>query len=152
MDNSKTCTATFQQQYSLAINVTGQGTVKDCGNSCNNVYLKDEVIMLTAIPATDWQLSNWTGDCNSSGVVIMDDAQTCTAVFKQIVVPNIPEEPVVKPDDKPEENIAGEVVNKETLEDITVEPDATITGGTVAGEVVNEGTLENITVDRRALI
>ncbi|MDM8567042.1 Ig-like domain-containing protein [Candidatus Halobeggiatoa sp. HSG11] len=149
IDGAKTCTATFQQQHSLTINVTGQGNVTGCGTSCTQTHSAGTTINLTTTADTDWQFTSWSGDCDANGSVIVDGAKTCTAVFKTTVLEDI----IIEPGDVIEgENIAGEVANEGVLEDITVEPGAVITGGIIAGEVVNEGTLEAITTEKRTVI
>ncbi|MBE9562568.1 MAG: hypothetical protein IMF12_06870, partial [Proteobacteria bacterium] len=163
MDNSKTCTATFLQQHFLTINITGQGNVNGCDTNCTQTYINGETVSLTTTSTADWKLANWSGDCNINAVIIIDSDKTCTAIFEQIILPVVlpdipvvePDVPVIEPDDTDiikAENIAGEIINEGTLEDITIEPGAVVEGGIIAGDIINEGTLESVTIDRRALV
>jgi len=79
INSDKNCTAIFQQQFSLTINVIGQGIVDDCGTSCVQTYLNGEAVNLTTTTEGNWVLDNWSGDCDET--IIIDNDKTCTATF-----------------------------------------------------------------------
>jgi hypothetical protein len=65
MDSSKVVTATFTQpQYTLTVNVDGSGVV--IKNPNQPTYTEGIVVTLTAIPATGWSFSGWSGDLSGS--------------------------------------------------------------------------------------
>jgi hypothetical protein len=76
-----------QELMSLSIAVIGQGRVKgkgiDCSSSCTLHYKKRTVIVLDAVPSTEWTFVEWTGDCSGSGqcsVTMVRDMEV-TAIF-----------------------------------------------------------------------
>ena len=96
MDAAKTVTANFTQQtaannYDLTMSVDGSGTITPSSGS--HSYAQDEVIDITATPATGWQFSGWTGDGiadpdSASTTVTVDAAKTVTAKFTQQAAAN----------------------------------------------------------------
>jgi uncharacterized repeat protein (TIGR02543 family) len=67
MNANKTVTATFvlaPVQYTLTVNVTGSGSVTK--NPDKAQYDSGEVVQLTAVPATGWVFSGWSGDLTGS--------------------------------------------------------------------------------------
>ncbi len=91
MNANKTCTATFTQiQYSLTVQVNGQGTVIsnpagiNCPGDCDENYNSGTIVVLTAQPAQGWQFDGWSGDADcADGQVTMDANKTCTATFSR---------------------------------------------------------------------
>jgi uncharacterized repeat protein (TIGR02543 family) len=91
MDGNKTVAATFTvlQQYTLAINLLGGGTVT--ANPADSLLLYDEgtVVTLTATPATGFQFSGWSGDFSGAtnpATITMDTSKTVMATFTPISV------------------------------------------------------------------
>jgi hypothetical protein len=86
MDGNKTVTAWFvQDQYTLTVNINGQGTVML--NPPGGVYLSGTLVQLTANAATDWHFDHWSGDLSGStnpATLVMDGNKTVTAVFGRI--------------------------------------------------------------------
>ncbi|MEM2118870.1 MAG: M14-type cytosolic carboxypeptidase, partial [Candidatus Bathyarchaeia archaeon] len=64
MTGNKTVTAVFvESQYTLAINVEGNGTVS---RNYTGPYYYGSVVELTAIPDPDWDFAMWSGDLTGS--------------------------------------------------------------------------------------
>ncbi|MBU0640390.1 MAG: hypothetical protein KKB50_16115 [Planctomycetes bacterium] len=90
MDDHKRITAIFEpvgQQYTLTVNIVGQGTVGL--NPAGGVYPADTDVTATATPASGWRFMEWDGD--SLGItevttVKMTSAKTVTARFVPIAV------------------------------------------------------------------
>jgi hypothetical protein len=88
MDANKTVTATFTATvpvtFTLTTSVIGQGTVAGAGT-----YPSGQIVPVTAMPATGWQLAGWSGACTGSAAcsVTMDASKSVTATFTQIVIP-----------------------------------------------------------------
>jgi uncharacterized repeat protein (TIGR02543 family) len=86
MDSGKSVTATFTlSQYSLTTNVVGSGTI-----TRNNAgpYNYGDVVQLTAVPATGWSFSGWTGDLTGStnpANITISGNMSVTAIFTQDV-------------------------------------------------------------------
>ncbi|MEZ5465530.1 MAG: choice-of-anchor Q domain-containing protein [Lysobacteraceae bacterium] len=87
-------------QASLDVMVTGQGQVDadatplahsgsiaactDSSGDCSAFYTPNDVVTLTATPATDWHFVSWGGDCSGTAnptTVTLDDDRSCTASF-----------------------------------------------------------------------
>ena len=83
MDGSKTVTAVFVvDQYSLTVNVTGQGTVALDPN--DGTYTYGQNVTLTANAEPGWMFDHWEGDLTGStnpDALLMDGPKTVTAVF-----------------------------------------------------------------------
>jgi uncharacterized repeat protein (TIGR02543 family) len=82
MDGNKTVTATFVEQYSITVNINGGGTVTKSPDKA--FYDLNDVVQLTATPATGWAFTGWSGAL--SGTVnpqnlTMDANKTVTANF-----------------------------------------------------------------------
>lgn len=67
---------------------TGTGTVTsdlagiDCGGDCDETYVYNTVVTLTATPDTGSTFAGWSGDADcSDGSVTMDANRACTATF-----------------------------------------------------------------------
>ncbi len=86
MDGNKTVTATFtQNQYTLTLNIVGNGSVTKVPNQ--STYTYGTVVTLTPVPATGWIFSSWSGDLSGSGVpgsVTINGHKVVTATFIQI--------------------------------------------------------------------
>jgi parallel beta-helix repeat protein len=82
---------TFQEEYSLTVNVVGSGSV-----SLNNTgsYVYGDVVELTATADVGWSFSGWSGDLSGSvnpETIVIDANKTVTATFH--VVNNPPYQP-----------------------------------------------------------
>jgi len=77
-----------QGQYALGISVVGSGTVE--ADPQQPLYDLNDVVQLTANPATGWQFSGWSGDLvstvNPDSVTIVD-ITTVTATFIRACYP-----------------------------------------------------------------
>ena len=94
MSQARTVTANFaqQQQFTLTVNKTGQGTVTsnpagiNCGATCSASFNHGTQVTLTAAPTAGWTFSGWSGEgCTGTGtcMVNMSQARTVTANFAQ---------------------------------------------------------------------
>ena len=89
MNANETVTATFTQQvqYTLTTSVVGQGTVTN--NPVQATYTQGTQVQLTAIPATGWALSSWSGSPNLTSTttnpttIVMNANETVTATYTQ---------------------------------------------------------------------
>ncbi len=93
MTAAKTVTATFKPVFPLSVSKTGtgSGTVKATGINCdtretadcNETYLKDTSVSLTATATTGSRFTGWSGACTGSTTckVAMNDAKNVTANF-----------------------------------------------------------------------
>ena len=83
MDADKTVTATFaQDQYTLTINIVGQGNVTRVPNQPTYTY--GTSVQLTAVPQGGWSFSSWSGDLPGStnpDTIVMNGNRTVTANF-----------------------------------------------------------------------
>ena len=83
MATNRTVTATFtQQQYTLAVNVVGGGTVARQPDQSS--YASGTVVTLTATPTAGWTFVGWSGDASGSQTqttVTMAANRTVTATF-----------------------------------------------------------------------
>ena len=89
MNSNKNITAYFSQlpptQYTLTINVSGQGTT----NPGPGTYTYDKGIQVTIIatPASGWRFDHWGGDASGSSptfVITIDCNKSVTAYFEQV--------------------------------------------------------------------
>ncbi len=87
-----TFTSTSSQTATLTLNLIGKGTVNapngNCPStgasaSCTQQYTLGQSITLTAVPASGWTFSGWSGDCSGTGAcsLTMSSARTATATF-----------------------------------------------------------------------
>ncbi len=91
MNALESVTATFVQNLTLSVSVTGSGTVTsspagiNCGSTCNASFAPGTQVTLTATPASNWDFGGWGGACSGAGncVVTMNTAQSVTATFSQ---------------------------------------------------------------------
>jgi hypothetical protein len=86
MDSGKLCIAFFHLlDEPLTVTVQGQGHITDtnlhCSDNCVVNYLYGTAVTLLASPANDWLFQAWSGDCNSTGQVLMTGPKTCGATF-----------------------------------------------------------------------
>jgi Pro-kumamolisin, activation domain/Divergent InlB B-repeat domain len=91
MTAAQSVTATFLQNPTLSVSVTGSGTVMsspagiNCPSTCSATYAANTQVTLTAAPANNWSFEGWGGPCSGVGncVVTMNAAQSVTATFAQ---------------------------------------------------------------------
>jgi hypothetical protein len=95
MDSNKTVTAVFTEippaRYTLATNNQGQGSINT--NPAGPTHTDGQVVTLTAIPATGWAFSNWTGDLTGSSnpaTITMNSNKAVSAVFERKEPPTPP--------------------------------------------------------------
>jgi hypothetical protein len=95
MDGNKSIIATFAEeittQYSLTINIIGNGTVMLNGVPYTQVIDVNEgtVIDIEAISENNWEFNGWSGDLssnNESASITMNGNKTITATFTDISV------------------------------------------------------------------
>jgi hypothetical protein len=71
--------------YELMLNKIGNGFVSaegiNCGSDCSQFYNEGASITLIVIPASNWLIAGFSGDC-SSATVLMDADKSCTVIFK----------------------------------------------------------------------
>jgi WD40 repeat protein/uncharacterized protein (DUF2141 family) len=98
MDSDKSVTASFSDisnpSYVLSVSKTGTGSGKvtsnpagiDCGTSCSASYVKNDVVVLTATPASGSSFVGWSGACSGTATcsVTMDAAKSVTANFNAL--------------------------------------------------------------------
>jgi PKD repeat protein len=81
------------QRYTLTINNTGNGDVTgngiNCGSDCNEEYVENTSVTLTAKADADSIFDGWGGACSGKGncTVTMNQAQNVTATF-DLIPPN----------------------------------------------------------------
>ena len=91
MNAAESVTATFVQNVTLSVSVTGSGSVTsspvgiNCPSTCSANFVAPTQVTLTATPANGWGFSGWGGACSGVGncVVTMNAAQSVTATFAQ---------------------------------------------------------------------
>jgi uncharacterized repeat protein (TIGR02543 family) len=85
MNSAKSVTANFASQtYALTVTATN-GTVTKSPNAAT--YASGTVVMLTAVPATGYQFTGWSGDLTGTmnpASITMNSAKTVTANFTAI--------------------------------------------------------------------
>jgi uncharacterized repeat protein (TIGR02543 family) len=88
MNSNKGVTATFSEvpdgQYSLTVNITGQGSVSPFGGS----YNPNAVVELRATAAAGWQFDGWSGDLSGASNpanITMNSNKGVTATFSQVL-------------------------------------------------------------------
>jgi uncharacterized repeat protein (TIGR02543 family) len=82
-------TAHFKQdQYKIALNITGSGEVKISPESNNGTYLYGDEVTLLAMADEGWRFNGWSGDIEggmpSTSIQIEGDVQV-TATFEELV-------------------------------------------------------------------
>ncbi|MGB7292767.1 MAG: InlB B-repeat-containing protein [Thermodesulfobacteriota bacterium] len=95
MDAAKSCTATFStsaQLFTLSVSKSGTGTGNvtsspggiDCGIDCAEDYAINSQVTLNPSPDVASAFVAWSGDPDcSDGLVLMDAAKSCIAIFDQ---------------------------------------------------------------------
>jgi uncharacterized repeat protein (TIGR02543 family) len=99
VDAAKACSATFTSSggpvngppYTMTITPPTGGTIQGAGLNCGSGATQCSVTMpaamtlgLSAIPASGYVFSNWTGDCSGTNTgifVTLDGPRTCSATF-----------------------------------------------------------------------
>jgi hypothetical protein len=80
INGNKTVTATFANQFTLTVNIAGNGYVTIY--PIKSIYNYGDTVYLTAHPYTGWYFSSWSGDANGSEnpkTIIMNNNKTITA-------------------------------------------------------------------------
>ncbi|HEU4390686.1 MAG TPA: immunoglobulin domain-containing protein, partial [Blastocatellia bacterium] len=82
--------------FALTLSTQGSGTIQ--ANPSATTYPPGTTVQLTAVAATGWQFSNWTGSLsgnNNPDTIVMDGPRSVTAVFTEILAaPAITTQPV----------------------------------------------------------
>ena len=88
MDGDKIVTAIFEKtpEYTLAVNVMGQGAVNQMPDQLS--YTEGMTVTLTAVPESGWVFKEWQGDVPADGTgttmtLTMNEYKEITAVFEQ---------------------------------------------------------------------
>lgn len=97
MQQARTVSASFNapppSSFSLAVSVTGNGTVRslpagiDCGSTCNAPFAANASVVLSATPAAGQVFTGWGGACTGAGqscTVTMSQARSVSAVFAAV--------------------------------------------------------------------
>ena len=89
LDAAKSVTATFEKiEFDLEVNTVGQGSVTETKKSSKTTtYESGDVIVLKAVPETNWAFTGWSGDATGTDTEIeitMDKAKSVTATFEKI--------------------------------------------------------------------
>jgi hypothetical protein len=85
MDGDKTVTANFTEippEYTLTVNIVGNGSVTL--DPASGPYVAGTEVELTAVAATDWEFSGWSGDLSGDmnpTTITMDSDKMVTATF-----------------------------------------------------------------------
>ena len=89
MDSDKTVTAAFtQDQYTLTVNITGNGSVTKDPDQATYTY--GTVVQLTATADPGWTFDSWSGDLTGStnpDTITMTGNKSVTATFTQAQQP-----------------------------------------------------------------
>jgi Pro-kumamolisin, activation domain/Divergent InlB B-repeat domain len=91
MNAAESVTATFVQDVTLSVSVTGSGSVTSsptgisCPSTCSENLAPGTQVTLSATPANGFGFSGWGGACSGVGncVVTMNTGQSVTATFAQ---------------------------------------------------------------------
>lgn len=79
--------------HPFVVTVVGEGAVHNtpgvdmqCIDDCSQVFVEGQTVILTAVPATNYEFTGWSGDCSGSGncTLTMDTAKSVTANFTYI--------------------------------------------------------------------
>lgn len=85
--SNHTLSATFApDQYNLTVTTTGNGGVNKDPDQAS--YINSSSVTLTAVPASGWSFSGWSGDLTGTTnpvTVTMDGNKNVTATFSQIM-------------------------------------------------------------------
>ncbi len=101
MNVNTTCTATFNQTYTLTVTKAGTGSgtvfgspglltviVIDCGSLCQTTQVSGTVVNLTATADSGSFFAGWSGDSDClDGVVTLNASKTCIATFDVATTP-----------------------------------------------------------------
>ncbi len=123
---NETVTAVFSEdQYTLTINVEGEGSVGI--DPDNAFYVYNDVVDLSAEPTIGWSFSHWAGNVDDTGSastsITMQDNETVTAYFTEdeyelsITTSGVGDGSVTKSPDQPTYNY-GTVVTVEATPDV----------------------------------
>ncbi len=89
MNAAQSITATFVQNQTLSVSVTGSGSVAStpsgisCASACSDAFASGSQVTLTATPTAGYGFAGWSGACSGFGscVVTMSAAENVTATF-----------------------------------------------------------------------
>jgi ribosomal protein L21E len=84
MNSDKDVTANFVRQYTLTINISGQGTTNPSQGT--HTYDAGTVVTITANPASGWKFDHWGGDASGTSTsvsVTMNSNKSVTAYFTE---------------------------------------------------------------------
>jgi hypothetical protein len=90
IDAEKLVSARFEPAQTLTVTGTNSGKVVtdpkgiDCPGGCAGAFVKDEEVILIAIPAASFEFNNWGGDCSGEDPVtsvVLSRDMTCTTNF-----------------------------------------------------------------------
>jgi uncharacterized repeat protein (TIGR02543 family) len=84
MTGNKEVTATFTDQYTLTVNIVGDGSVTRDPDQATYTY--GTVVTLTASPSVGWSFAGWSGDATGTDLTItvtIDGNRVVTATFIQ---------------------------------------------------------------------
>jgi hypothetical protein len=87
MNSGFLCTAYFRlREEPLTVVIQGQGSITapnlDCPTSpCVTKQPYGTTVTLQPQPAAGWQFQEWSGDCDSTGLVVMTATKNCGATF-----------------------------------------------------------------------
>jgi len=77
--------------YKLTVSKTGNGTINgtgiSCGSDCEEYFVVNTNITLTATPDEGWLFNSWGGDCVGTEPIItitLDTDKTCSPIFEEI--------------------------------------------------------------------
>jgi hypothetical protein len=91
MDNDKTVTAHFTQEYyTLTIDVIGNGSVEI--NPIQSTYTYGTTVQLSALADPGWLFQCWSGNLSSTNnqdIIIMDNNKTISATFKEPTIVSV---------------------------------------------------------------
>jgi uncharacterized repeat protein (TIGR02543 family) len=77
-----------EPKYTLSVSKIGAGKITgpgiDCGTDCTEIYDRNTLVSLQAIPQSGWSFVGWSGDCSGTGPcnLTMDNNKNVTATFQ----------------------------------------------------------------------
>ncbi|MBO0724436.1 MAG: immunoglobulin domain-containing protein, partial [Blastocatellia bacterium] len=74
--------------FALSLSTQGQGTIQSI--PAGPAYQAGTIVQLTAVPATGWRFSNWSGDLTGDAnpaTIVMNSPKSVTAIFTEVNTP-----------------------------------------------------------------